>query len=108
MAIQLEMTDINVFHKAMQESGDSGEQLLAEVGNLETSVKALRDTFKGAGATAYENFMVEVNECQNILVEALGMINTGQAELYQSYIEEQDTMVADATSSTTEEFPMSR
>ena len=52
--------------------------------------------------------MVEVNECQNILVEALGMINTGQAEVYQSYIEEQDTMVADATSSTTEEFPMSR
>lgn len=102
------MTDINVFHKAMQDSGDSGEQLLAEVGNLETSVKALRETFKGNGAQAYENFMIEVNECQQVLVEALSMINVGQADVYQSYIDEQDTMTADATSSTTDDFPMAR
>ena len=82
---KLELTDgLSTFEKAARDSGDSGELLIVEVQNLENAVVSLKETFKGAGATAYSNFMVKVNECQNTLVEALGQINTGQAELYKA------------------------
>ncbi len=108
MNVKLQMTDLNVFHKASQDSGDSGIQLMEEVKALRDAVEVLKSSFKGAGATAYSNFMVQVDECQNTLAEALGMINTGQAEVYRSYAEGEDTMVDQAQAKSTDDFPMSR
>lgn len=105
--IQLKMTDETVFDEAARKSADSGEQLLIETQNLENAVEALRDTFKGAGANAYTNFMVQVDECQNKLAEALGLINVGQGDLYKSYLEQEETSVSDAESMRVE-FPFAR
>jgi len=105
--MKLEMTDIDVFHKSMQDSGDSGEQLLAEVVNLENAVENLKHTFKGSGAVAYNDFMVEVDACEKKLHEALGLINVGQGEMYRSYVEQEDVMTADAQAQPVD-FPMSR
>ncbi|MGM7671401.1 hypothetical protein [Microbacterium sp. A93] len=94
---KLELTEgLETFEKAARDSGDSGELLVVEVQNLENSVVSLKETFKGAGANAYTNFMVKVNECQSTLVEALSMINTGQADLYKAYNVSEETSVSDA------------
>ncbi len=94
---KLELTEgLETFEKAARDSGDSGELLVVEVQNLENAVVSLKETFKGAGANAYTNFMVKVNECQNTLVEALSLINTGQAELYKAYNTSEETTVSDA------------
>lgn len=105
--MKLEMTDIDVFHKSMQDSGDSGEQLLAEVVNLENAVEQLKHTFKGSGAVAYNNFMVEVDACEKKLYEALGLINVGQGEMYKSYVDQEETMTSDAEAQPVD-FPMGR
>ena len=105
--MKLDMTDIDVFHKSMQDSGDSGEQLLAEVVNLENAVEQLKHTFKGSGAVAYNNFMVEVDACEKKLYEALGLINVGQGEMYRSYVEQEETMTSDAEAQPVD-FPMGR
>lgn len=96
---KLELTEgLETFEKAARDSGDSGELLVIEVQNLENAVVSLKETFKGAGATAYSNFMVKVNECQGTLVEALSMINVGQGELYKAYSTSEETTVSDADS----------
>jgi uncharacterized protein YukE len=107
MGIELKMTDQTVFNEAARKSADSGEQLLIETQNLENAVEALKDTFKGAGATAYTNFMVQVDECQKKLAEALGLINVGQADLYQAYLDQEEETVANAEG-TPVDFPFAR
>ncbi|MDO4255446.1 MAG: WXG100 family type VII secretion target [Kocuria sp.] len=96
MGFSLEMTDINVFQKANSDSAVSGEELLQEVENLRAGVEALKETFKGQGATSYNNFMVAVNDAQNKLSEALSKINVGQADVYQSYVVQEDEQVSAA------------
>ncbi|WP_313816163.1 hypothetical protein [Citricoccus sp.] len=94
---KLELTEgLETFEKAARDSGDSGELLVIEVQNLEKAVVSLKETFKGAGANAYSNFMVKVNECQGTLVEALSLINTGQADLYKAYNISEETTVDDS------------
>lgn len=94
---KLELTEgLETFEKAARDSGDSGELLVVEVQNLENSVVSLKETFKGSGATAYNNFMVKINECQNTLVQALSLINVGQGDLYKAYNTSEETTVADA------------
>lgn len=94
---KLELKDgLETFEKAARDSGDSGELLVIEVQNLEKAVVSLQDSFKGAGANAYSNFMVRVQECQNTLVQALSKINTGQAELYKAYNTSEQTTIDDA------------
>ncbi|WP_167635522.1 WXG100 family type VII secretion target [Micrococcus lylae] len=102
MGFSLEMTDINVFQKANSDSAVSGEELLQEVENLRTSVEALQETFKGQGADSYKKFMVAVNDAQNKLSDALGKINVGQADVYQSYLTQEDEQVATAEPATSE------
>ncbi|MGO1886108.1 MAG: hypothetical protein ACTH3G_12200 [Citricoccus sp.] len=96
---KLELTEgLETFEKAARDSGDSGELLVIEVQNLENSVVSLKETFKGAGADAYTNFMVKVNECQGTLIGALSLINAGQADLYKAYNTSEDMSVSDADS----------
>ncbi|GAA4775594.1 hypothetical protein [Citricoccus nitrophenolicus] len=96
---KLELTEgLETFEKAARDSGDSGELLVIEVQNLENSVVSLKETFKGAGADAYTNFMVKVNECQGTLIGALSLINAGQADLYKAYNTSEDMTVSDADS----------
>lgn len=110
MGFSLEMTDINVFQKANTESAVSGEELLQEVENLRTGVEALKETFKGQGAQSYEQFMVAVNDAQNQLSDALSKINVGQADVYQSYVtqEEEQTSAAEPAVADAQAFSFPR
>ncbi|GEM_PF-4335937 len=96
MGFSLEMTDINVFQKANTDSAVSGEELLQEIENLRQGVEALKETFKGQGADSYDRFMVAVNDAQRQLSDALGKINVGQADVYQSYLTQEDDQVGAA------------
>lgn len=100
MGFSLEMTDIDVFHKANTESTVSGEDLLREIDSLRTGVEALKETFKGQGAHSYNTFMVAVDDAQNQLADALGKINVGQADVYQSYVTQEDEQVGNAEPAT--------
>lgn len=105
---KLELKDgLETFEKAARDSGDSGELLIIEVQNLEKAVFSLQDSFKGAGATAYSNFMTKVQSCQDTLVQALGMINTGQAELYKAYNVSEQTTIDDAQAAGGENMELS-
>ena len=75
--------------------------------NLENAVEQLKHTFKGSGAVAYNNFMVEVDACEKKLYEALGLINVGQGEMYKSYVDQEETMTSDAEAQSID-FPMGR
>lgn len=105
MGHQLKMTDINVFHKSMMDSGDSGEQLLGEITTLEQTVEQLESTFKGAGAVSYKNFMVKVDDAQKKLADALARINVGQGDLYKSYVEQEESMTSNVDQQQVD-FPM--
>lgn len=96
MGFSLEMTDINVFQKANTDSGASGEELLQEVENLRSGVEALKETFKGQGAESYNQFMVAVDDAQKQLSDALSKINVGQADVYQSYVTQEDEQTSAA------------
>ncbi|MFC7401168.1 hypothetical protein [Citricoccus sp. GCM10030269] len=88
--ISLNLDGVETFEQAADRSAGSGEELLAETVNLENAVVALKETFKGNGARAYNNFMVKVNEVQNQLAEALALINVGQGDLYKTYLQQED------------------
>ena len=96
MGFSLEMTDIDVFQKANTESTVSGEDLLREIDSLRTGVETLKETFTGRGATSYNEFMVAVDDAQNQLADALSKINVGQADVYQSYVTQEDEQEAAA------------
>lgn len=95
--VYLNLNGVETFEKASGDSATSGEELLGETINLENAVTALRATFEGNGARAYENFMVLVNQTQNQLAEALGLINEGQAELYKTFVAQEDESTDNAT-----------
>lgn len=89
---------VDAFDKAAKDSGDSGELLIVELQNLEDAVVSLESSFKGSGAAAYREFINKVNLCQGEVIEALSLINVGQAELYKAYSEQEQTQLDDAQS----------
>lgn len=94
---KLELLDgLESLEKAARDSGDSGEHLIVELQNLEEATVSLEDSFKGAGAQAFREFINRVNECQGQVIEALSLINVGQGELYKTYSIQQQTELDDA------------